>query len=245
MKIPILYEDKDIVVINKPSGLVVHSDGKTKESTVADWVLENYPDTGDVGESMILSSGEEIKRPGIVHRLDRETSGVLIITKNQEAFLNFKKQFQSREIKKIYKAFVHGSFKEEKGVIDRPIGKSKKDFRMWSAQRGARGLMREALTEYKVLDSFKDRSSSEEGYSFVEVYPKTGRTHQIRVHFKAINHQIVCDKLYAPKRGCSLGFERLALHAYSIEFTNLENKKVVVIAELPADFLKALPTTSE
>ncbi len=233
MNISIIYEDKNIVAINKPSGLVVHSDGKTEEPTVVDWVLKNYPETKDVGEPLVLNDGKEIKRPGIVHRLDRDTSGILLIAKNQESFLHLKKQFQNRTIQKTYRAFVYGRVKNDEGVIDRPIGRSKKDFRRWTAQRDIRGKEREAVTEYKVLERGSD-------YSFVEVYPKTGRTHQIRVHFKAINYPVVCDKLYAPKRECGLGFERLALHAYSVEFDLIDGTHLKLEAELPDDFEKAL-----
>jgi len=123
--------------------------------------------------------------------------------------------------------------KEEEATIDRPIGKSKSDFRKWSAQRGARGELREAVTDYKVLNKNKD-------FSYLEVSPKTGRTHQIRVHLKAINYSVVCDKLYAPKRECALGFGRLALHARSITFSLINGEKVTVEADLPEDFQKAL-----
>ncbi|MDE1988808.1 MAG: RNA pseudouridine synthase, partial [Patescibacteria group bacterium] len=129
--------------------------------------------------------------------------------------------------------FVYGEMKDDEGIIDRPIGRSKKDFRQWSAQRGARGMMREAITHYKVM-------ARNRGFSFVEAIPKTGRTHQIRVHFKAINHPIVSDSLYAPKKEKALGFERLALHAYSIEFNSLDEKKIKVEAPYPEDFKKAL-----
>ncbi|MFC1802023.1 RluA family pseudouridine synthase [Patescibacteria group bacterium] len=237
MEIPILFENKEVVVVNKPTGLMVHSDGRNNDYTLVSWVLEKYPEIENVGEEMKLQSGEVIKRPGIVHRLDKETSGVLIIAKTQDSFLNLKKQFQEREIKKVYNTFVYGGFKEEDGVIDRPIGKSKKDFRIWSAQRGARGLMREAVTEYRVVKQF---IFDGETYSFVEVYPKTGRTHQIRVHMKAINHPIVCDSLYSPKRACLLGFSRLSLHSKSIEFSLLKGEKLKIEAELPEDFKKAL-----
>ena len=231
--IKIIYEDKNILAVNKPAGLVVHSDGKTKEKTLADWILKNYPEIEDVGEPIVLNTGEIIKRPGIVHRLDRETSGILLVAKNQKTFLFLKEQFQGRDIQKSYRAFVYGEMKDDKGVIDRPIGRSAKDFRMWSAQRGARGAMREAVTEYKVLERGN-------GFSFVEVNQKTGRTHQIRVHFKAINHPVVNDSLYAPKRDKALGFERLALHSYSIEFSLSKGKKMKLEAELPQDFKKAL-----
>ncbi|MFH1402353.1 MAG: RluA family pseudouridine synthase [Patescibacteria group bacterium] len=244
MEIERLYEDENVVVINKPAGLVVHFDGRTPELNLCDWILANYPQTEKVGESLVVDPTPhtgilinkfvgEIKRPGIVHRLDRETSGVLIVAKNQKAFLNLKKQFQNREIKKTYNAFVWGRVKNDEGIIDRPIGKSKKDFRLWSAQRGAKGKMREAVTNYKVLQRSAD-------FSFLEIQPQTGRTHQIRVHLKAINHPVVGDKLYASKKGNALGFERLALHSKIIEFALLNGKEIKIEAPLPKDFKNAL-----
>ncbi len=232
-KIKILYEDKNLLVINKPAGLVVHFDGKTHEPSVAEWVLENFPKTENVGEPITLTSGEVIKRPGIVHRIDRDTSGVLVIAKTAESFDYLKKAFQGRDISKTYHAFVYGEMKKDDDTIDRPITRSRSDFRLWSAQRGGRGEAREAITHYKVL-------ARKDGYSFVEVKPETGRTHQIRVHFKAINYPIVADVLYAPKREQALGFERLALHAYEIEFTGMDGKVVRVTAPYPPDFKKAV-----
>lgn len=232
--IEVVFENEDVVVVNKPSGLVVHSDGKTHEPTLVDWLFEKYSEIKNIGESWAMPGGGMIHRPGVVHRLDRETSGVLLIAKTQETFESLKKQFQKREVEKIYGAFVYDELGDDKGVIDRPIGKSKKDFRLWSAQRGARGELRDAVTEWKVL-------GRGEGATFVEVRPKTGRTHQIRVHFKAIHHPVVCDRLYAPKRKCLFGFERLALHAKSITF-KLSGHVVTVEAQYPEDFEKALKT---
>jgi len=232
-KVKILFEDEDVLVINKPVGLVVHADGKTEELNLCDWILKNYPKLEDVGEPLVLKEGTEIKRPGIVHRLDRETSGVLIIAKNQKSFLFLKEQFKNRKIKKIYNSFVWGEMKEEKGEINRPIGRSRKDFRLWSAQRGTRGKLREAITEYKVLKKNKD-------FSFLEINLKTGRTHQIRVHMKAVNHPVVGDKLYAPKRDFALGFERVALHAFSVSFILPKGDEIEVKAQLSDDFQKAL-----
>jgi 23S rRNA pseudouridine1911/1915/1917 synthase len=232
-KVKILFEDEDVLVINKPVGLVVHADGKTEELNLCDWILKNYPKLEDVGEPLVLKEGTEIKRPGIVHRLDRETSGVLIIAKNQKSFLFLKEQFKNRKIKKIYNSFVWGEMKEEEGEINRPIGRSRKDFRLWSAQRGTRGKLREAITEYKVLKKNKD-------FSFLEINLKTGRTHQIRVHMKAVNHPVVGDKLYAPKRDFALGFERVALHAFSVSFILPKGDEIEVKAQLSDDFQKAL-----
>lgn len=229
MTIDILYEDEYIVAINKPSGLVVHHDGKTQAPALTDWILEKYPETKNVGEPIVTTDHGTIIRPGIVHRIDKETSGVLLIAKTAEAHAALKKQFQNRTIEKTYLTFLYGAMKEKEGIIDRPIGRSKKDFRQWSAQRGARGEMREALTEYKVLQTNKD-------FSYVEASPKTGRTHQIRVHFKAINHPVVGDKLYAPNHAPALGFTRLALHASSIKFNLLNGEQIEIKAPLPADF---------
>lgn len=232
-QITILYEDSDVVVINKPSGLIVHPDGKREEESVIDWVIAKYPEAKKVGEPLELASGTLIYRPGIVHRIDKETSGALLIAKNQEAFYALKKQFQERDIAKRYHTFVYGSVKLDRGTIDRPIGRSSGDFRKWSAQRGARGEMRDALTDFTVLTRTKE-------VTFVEARPRTGRTHQIRVHFKAINHPIVSDPLYAPNHKGMLGFERLALHAYALEFTNPKGELISVTAPYPEDFDKAI-----
>ncbi len=253
MELTILYEDKDIVAVDKPAGLIVHSDGrstllttgKTQEPSLVDWVAKKYPDSFDVGEPARTSDGKIVPRPGIVHRLDRETSGVMLVAKTKKGFDCLKKQFQDREIIKEYHTFVYGQIpaqikgvaysveNKERGIIDRPIGRSSKDFRMRSAQRGARGEMREAVTEFEIKEKTKD-------YSFVAVFPKTGRTHQIRVHFKAINYPLVCDSLYAPKRENTLGFSRLALHSYRITFADVKGKIQIVTAPYPEDFVRAL-----
>jgi 23S rRNA pseudouridine1911/1915/1917 synthase len=237
MKIPILYEDKDVLVINKPAGLIVHSDGKTKEKTLVDWILKKYPRMKNVGEPIIQDDGTKILRPGIVHRIDKDTTGALIIAKNQKSFEFLKGQFKNRKVHKVYQAFVYGDLKEERGMIDRPIGRSSNDFRKWSAQRGMRGERREAITYFKVLNK-------KDGITFVEAMPKTGRTHQIRVHFSAINHPIVCDKLYATdfylNKKQQLGFKRMALHARELEITLPGGKLLNIIAPYPEDFEKAI-----
>lgn len=236
-RIEILYEDKDIVVINKPAGLIVHRDGRQEEPSVVDWVLKNYPKTKKVGEPLMLSDGTKIERPGIVHRIDRETSGVLVIAKTKESFESLKQQFQDRNIHKIYQAFVYGDVKEDRFTVDRPIGRSPADFRRWSAQRGARGEMRDAVTFFRTL-------GRKDGVSLVEALPKTGRTHQIRVHLKAINHPIVSDSLYATendlKKPNPTGIKRLALHAKGIEFNLMNGKTIKVEAPYPLDFKKAI-----
>jgi 23S rRNA pseudouridine1911/1915/1917 synthase len=151
-------------------------------------------------------------------------------------FWLIEQQFQERTLTKKYLTFVYGEIKDRFGIINRPIGRSPNDFRRWSATRGARGELRDAETWYTLL-------AYRAGFSFLEVEPKTGRTHQIRVHFKAINHPVVCDGLYAPEKILekpdALGFKRNALHAYSIEFTNCAGKKVMVKAPVPDDFSNA------
>ncbi len=229
----VLYEDASVLVVDKPAGLLVHADLRASESTLVDWILRTRPEIKGVGEEMRLQNGSVIERSGIVHRLDRETSGVMIVAKTQEAFLYLKEQFQNHAVSKTYNAFVYGALPETRGVIDRPIGRNANHPRLWSAQRGARGTLREAQTEYRVLQEGAEAS-------FIEAFPKTGRTHQLRVHFKAIHHPIVCDRLYAPKQPCLFGFNRLALHARLIRFRLPGGKEKECEAPLPADFAAAL-----
>lgn len=228
-----IYENDELLVLSKPSGLVVHSDGRTEEPTLVDWLLKQYPAIKNVGEPWKRDDGTTILRPGIVHRLDRQTSGVLVVAKTQDTFLHLKEQFQERKVVKEYRMFVYGVLKEQSGTIERPIGKSSKDFRLWSAQPGARGALRDARTDYTVLEQGEETA-------YVRVFPKTGRTHQIRVHFKAVHHPVVCDKRYAPKHECILGFKRLALHAFSLSFSTPTGKRLKVEAALPEDFRNAL-----
>lgn len=232
MKIKILYEDSSILAIDKPSGISVHGDGRSKDKTITDWVLKNYPKMKNVGEPM-----GNIMRPGIVHRLDKETSGVLLLAKNQKAHEFLKGQFQNREIKKTYIALVDGWVRLDRGIINKPIGRSPKDFRRHLAGRGARGEMREAITEYKVLKRFISRKDK---YSYLEIKPKTGRTHQIRVHMKFLNHPVVCDSLYNPNGPCPKGISRLALHAKSIEFIDLKGKTIKIESPLLKEFKKVV-----
>lgn len=233
--IEVLYEDADCVVINKTAGLVVHEDGRTTEPTVVDWLLARAPLARGVGEAGTTPDGTSLERSGVVHRLDRDTSGVLILAKTQEAFIHLKAQFQSREARKEYRTFVYGTMKEKWGTIKRPIGKSGKDFRLRSAERGARGILRSALTDWELIG----QSTT---HAYLKVFPKTGRTHQIRVHLKAIGKPIVGDTLYTggeyAQKG-TLGFTRLALHAYRLTLTLPNSEKQTFCAPLPLDFIKA------
>lgn len=245
----ILYEDDHCLFIDKPAGISVHGDGKADEYTLATWILEHYPVLAAVGEPLTIRiQGEEVvvPKPGIVHRLDKETSGVILLAKTHEAYEFFKSQFQNRETEKTYQCFTYGWPKEDAFSTSEPIGRDSGDIRRWTTGKGARGTLREASTEFSVIARFGDRSyegrgSTEEGtYSFVEARPKTGRTHQIRVHLKALNHPIVADSLYAPKRPKALGFGRLALHARRLAVLLPSGERKVVEAPYPADFENAL-----
>lgn len=231
--ISILHEDDDIIVIDKPAGILVHQDSEdNKSQTVVDWFLERAPEAQEVGEPNKGRNGETLLRSGIVHRLDRDTSGVMVLAKNQTAFIYLKTQFKDRRAKKEYRAFVYGTMKEKWGKIDRPIGRSAKDFRKRSAERGARGTLRNAVTDWECI------GQSDE-YAYLKFFPRTGRTHQIRVHAKAIGRPIVGDSLYAPPQlltKSNLGFNRLALHAYTLTLTFPDGGEKRFIAPLPSDF---------
>lgn len=232
MELPVLFENDDLVAIDKPAGVMTHPDGVSTEETVSDWFAKKYPDSANVGETQRLKDGTEIMRPGVVHRLDRDTSGVLVLAKTQESHAFLKNAFQERETHKTYLAFVYGTMKEQQGVVDFAIGRSRKDFRLRSAQPKAKGRMREAVTRWRVLGDIGT-------HSLLEVMPETGRTHQIRVHLKAIHHPVVCDSLYAPKGACDLGFSRLGLHAAKLDLPTPSGERLVIEAPLPEDLAPA------
>lgn len=239
MNIPVILETEDLVVINKPSGLVVHGDGKHVEPTVAEWVAERYPESAGVGDPMkIEHQGRtvEVERSGIVHRIDRDTSGCLIIAKNQEAFEFLKNQFQEHTIKKKYVAVVYGWPRDERGIIDQPIGRSPANIRAWTTKAGARG-MRPAVTRFTVARKFEHGG---EKFAVVDLYPRTGRTHQLRVHMSHLGHPIVGDPIYAGKRVSPLAISRTALHAERIGFTTPDGKPVEAKAPLPDDLAALL-----
>lgn len=241
MNIKIIHQTKDYLVLNKPAGLAVHGDGKTQRETLVDWVLENSPEAKGVGENIETPDGKVIDKSGIVHRLDKDTSGVILIALNQKTYEHFKKQFKDREIKKVYHLFAYGNLREDLITVDKPIGKDRKDFRKRTT-KNPRGKVRDAKTAFRILRRGKE---DKELFVFVEARPHTGRMHQIRVHMKYLNTPIVCDSLYAPSRDSILGFERMALHAREIIFNDPENKEQHFIAEYPEDFAKAVDKSIE
>ncbi len=227
----ILFEDDQLLFVAKPAGLVVHSDGRTNETSLAEWLIARYPTITEVGGLHTLDSARYVPRVGIVHRLDRETSGVIVIAKDDATFYILQRQFLDRSVSKEYVAFVRGIVVPPEGVIDFPIGRSRTDFRRWTTGAAARGTLRPALTNY-------ERLSTHDGYSYVQLSPKTGRTHQLRVHMQAIGFPIVCDARYGEPP--ALGFTRLALHALTLRLVHPNGTHMNISAPLPADFRMAL-----
>ncbi len=231
--VPVLFETEDVLVINKPAGLIVHHDGRTHEYTLLDWLRVRYPSIEHVGGLHTLDTGRYVSRMGVLHRLDRDTSGVILIAKHDEIFYFLQRQFLDRSIQKIYHAFVCGVPKPPEGIIELPIGRSRIDFRKWTTGENARGTLREAITHYKTL-----KTNNTKSFSFVELSPKTGRTHQLRVHLSAIGNPIIGDVRYETPP--ALGIDRLALHASRLTFMMRDNKKITIVAELPKEFQIAL-----
>jgi 23S rRNA pseudouridine1911/1915/1917 synthase len=242
----ILYEDDDVLVINKPEGWLVHDDGKEAGApVVVDWFLRRTPEAAGVGEAGYSVKGSELNRSGVVHRLDRETSGVLILAKTQDAHKFLKQQFKDRNVYKEYRAFVYGRIHDRWGTINRPIGRSSKDHRLRSAMKGAKGVMREAITDFERIGMGE---FEEEPFSYIKLIPKTGRTHQLRVHMRAIDRPIVGDTMYGDHvvgRSNNLLLKRLALHAHVLELVLPNGTEQRFIAPFPQVFEAAAERIAE
>ena len=178
MEIGILFEDEDLLVLNKPSGITVNcSDTTRNEETVQDWVAKKYPNFFKPNTSKDEES-DFYKRAGIAHRLDKETSGILLVAKNEESFKDLQRQFKERVVKKRYLALSHGKLKVKEGEIKAPVGRLP-----WNRKRfGILAGGRESITKYKLLNYFVSQKNKSDFYSLVELFPETGKTHQIRVH---------------------------------------------------------------
>lgn len=231
MEPKVLYKDESFMVLDKPSGWVVNEAETTKNLLVVqDFLKENF--------KYEISQDFEM-RSGIVHRLDKETSGVLLIAKTPEIFLSLQAKFKERTIEKTYVALAHGEVKEKVGEIVAPLGRLKWNRRKFGVVAGGR----ESSTRYKVLKYY---STEKDKYTLLELYPKTGRTHQIRVHLKYLGHPIVADRTYAGRktwRHDSAWCPRLFLHAKKISFMHpLTNEKVTFESKLPEDLEEALKT---
>ncbi|MDD5431269.1 MAG: RluA family pseudouridine synthase [Candidatus Pacebacteria bacterium] len=219
----VIYENKDFLILNKPAGLLVHpAPGKEQENSLVDWLLKNYPEVWKVGD-------EPATRPGIVHRLDKDTSGIILIPRNQKTFEYFKDLFQSHKIKKTYLALVVGNMKQESGIINQPIGI--KDGTMKRSAYSSK-MQKPAVTEYKVV---KRVNIGKKEFTLLEVSPRTGRTHQIRVHLNFIGYPVVGDKLYGGSRTKLKGLSRQFLHAWTLEFTAPDGNRMKFEADLPPE----------
>jgi len=254
----IIYKDKNFLAVHKPAGLLAHpvkiSSFKFQASnSLTDWLVENYPEVRNVGDlpagRQAMPAGRQVNqiRPGIVHRLDKDVSGIMLVARNQKYFEYLKNLFQTRQIKKIYLALVYGKIKSKRGVIDKPIS-IKSGMIKRTVYHGKDE--KQAVTEYRVLKSFKlpadaealagrqVSGSKENDFSLVEISPRTGRTHQIRIHLASIGHPIVGDSLYGHKEN-PFGLKRIFLHAKSLEFSPEEGKRIKLEAAMP-DELKNL-----
>jgi len=245
MQPTIIHEDENILVIDKPVGMPVHVDGGASSPTVVDWLLTYAPAVRGVGEPQTAKDGTPLERSGVVHRLDRDTSGVLLLCKTQAAYTFYKQQFHDRLVKKEYRALVYGHLHERWGTISRPIGRSAKDWRRRSAERGAKGTLREAETAWELIGQGE---CDGEPFAYVKLKPKTGRTHQLRVHMKAIDRPIVGDALYAGARyeqSHNLGLQRMALHAHVLEVASFSGDSKRFMAPLPAELEAAIDRLHE
>ncbi len=223
MNIPVLFEDTSMLAVNKPPGIVVNRAESVKGETVQDWVEKTY--------RIFIEN-----RAGIAHRIDKETSGILLIAKTPEAFTELQRQFKERMIHKTYMAIVHGALVPDTGEIRAPVGRLP-----WNRERfGIVPGGKESVTRYKVVKLFeRSKGKQSEKYSLVELYPETGRTHQIRVHLKYINHPIVGDYLYAGRktaRDDRVWAPRVMLHAWKVTCVHPASGETLAIeAPIPDD----------
>ena len=225
----IIYQDESFFVVDKPSGWITNeADTTTTQPVLQKWMRENFD---------YALKGDREARDGIVHRLDKETSGILVVAKTKEAFENLQSQFKSRGVEKTYTALLHGKVEPEEGEIKASVGRLP-----WRRDRfGVLPGGRESETEYKVVEFF---AADRGGYSLVEFHPKTGRTHQIRIHAKHIGHSVVADEFYAGRktaRNDRVWCPRLFLHASGIKFVHPKTQKTVEFkSELSQDLSTAL-----
>jgi 23S rRNA pseudouridine1911/1915/1917 synthase len=222
LDLKIIFENSDLVVIDKPAGLVVHPAARHKKDTLVNILISKYPSIQNIGDS---------HRPGIVHRLDEDTSGLIVAAKNQKTFDYLKKLFQTRAIQKEYLALVHGVPANMHGEINEPIGRSSTHLKMRV------GIGREAKTEYRVIAN--DPSLQ---YSLLRIKLHTGRTHQIRVHLSHLGHPVVGDQLYggAFKAQDLQLLSRQFLHAYRLKFQLADGSWIELFSDLPAELQNIL-----
>lgn len=224
--IEVVYEDSDIIVVNKPKGLVVHPANGNLDGTLVNAVMAICKDS-------LSGIGGEV-RPGIVHRLDKDTSGLLIIAKNDKAHINMSNEIKNREVKKVYIALVRGIVAENEATINMPIGRSNKDRKKMAVVKNGK----EAITHFKVIKRF-------DKYTLLEVKIDTGRTHQIRVHLSEIGYPVVGDEIYSNGKN-EFGVHGQLLHAKSLDFKHpITGKDMHLEAELPVEFKNVLKKLEE
>ena len=215
--VEILYEDGDIIVVNKPKGMVVHPANGNPDGTLVNAIMA-------ICKGSLSGIGGEI-RPGIVHRIDKDTSGVLVVAKNDESHINLSEQIKNRTVKKTYIAVVRGEIKENEATINMPIARSKKDRKKMAVDRDGK----EAITHFKVLERFGK-------YTLLEVKIDTGRTHQIRVHMAEIGHPLIGDEVYSNGKN-EFGIKGQCLHSKTLEFTHPKTgERMKIEAKLPEYF---------
>jgi len=229
----ILYENQNFLVINKPAGINTHPTFKNiNQPSIASWFILKYPQAKNVGEDPL--------RPGIVHRLDKDTSGALILTKNQKAFLYFKDLFLKKKIQKQYLVLVKGEMKKDQGVINFSLTRSRSSGKrkIILSQKQTQKKVKTALTTYQVISIYK-------GYTLLKVEPKTGRTHQIRIHLASIGFPVAGDSLYGVSPKNQFVFPRQMLHAQKIIFLAPNDQRLSLEAPLPYDFQQVLKTIAK
>lgn len=226
LALDIIFENEDMIVINKEAGIQVHPSFNEKKNTLVNALLAHYPQIIDVHDGSV---GAEL-RPGIVHRLDRDTSGLIVVALNKEAFNALKDNFKNRRVEKNYLALAMGIFKEKEGIIEKAIAKSSSYRKQVIARSNTKTIIRPAETHFKVSKEFGE-------LSLVDVRPKTGRTHQIRIHLASIGHPIVGDLVYGGdmQKNIQNKVKRQLLHAHKVSFV-LFDKQYEFTAPLPEDF---------
>jgi 23S rRNA pseudouridine1911/1915/1917 synthase len=230
VNIPILFENKDILIVDKPPGLPVHPSPGFKGTTLIEELVMKYPELKVVGEDAL--------RPGIVHRLDKDTSGVMLVAKTQKAFEHLKDSFATRRINKQYLALVCGRIAKDHQFLNDPIGRHEADFRKMSTKNPKDS--KEAITEIFVKEHYINSAQPIDEYTLIMVKLHTGRTHQIRVHLAALGYPIVGDQLYGKKK-CQLpGISRQFLHAESIEAQLPDGTWIEAKSQLPSDLQAVL-----
>ncbi len=210
IKIETIFENENFLIIDKPSGLVVHPYDHSTEDTLLTFLQNHYPLIFAINNEKKLMDGRTIALGGLVHKLDRDTSGVMVIAKNEQTFNELKQQFIHHTTKKKYVALVESLIADETFRIDGPLGRNKKDYKQSVNPTNPRGEQREAITDLQVL-------SHNENMTLVELSPITGRTHQLRAHMAHIGHPIVGDRAY----GSTTDSPRIMLHAQTLSFTLL------------------------